>query len=301
MFSDDELDEARAVSVIEIAERHGARLKRRGRELVGPCPVCGGREDKFAIKPSENVWHCRGIQKGGGALDLEMHLSGCSFPEAVRKQIGEDAGTPTRRPPTPEEIAAREAREAQRRREEAEDRARKEMSAARIVACLQPVAGTPGETYLRDVRRIDVNHWAIKRALEDVATLGWCERVYFKQEDPDKPHHELNGQWLSAIIGILTDPVTTEPTGGITPDVRPPGTKDRQSHVARRRRAAGDYPLVARRRGSYRPAHRRRTRDRAVGDDDGLQLLPDVGDGVDSDNEVVPGPRRNRLPDDHRR
>ena len=42
------------------------------------------------------------------------------------------------------------------------------MSAARIVARLQPVAGTPGETYLRDVRSIDVSHWAIRRALEDV-------------------------------------------------------------------------------------------------------------------------------------
>jgi hypothetical protein len=52
---------------------------------------------------------------------------------------------------------------------------------------------------------------AIRRVLEDVETLGWCERVYFRQEG-----HELHGQYLGAIIAILTDPVTAERTGGIT-------------------------------------------------------------------------------------
>jgi hypothetical protein len=31
MFTEDELDQARAVPVLEIAERHGARLRRTGR------------------------------------------------------------------------------------------------------------------------------------------------------------------------------------------------------------------------------------------------------------------------------
>ena len=40
--------------------------------------------------------------------------------------------------------------------------------------------------------------------------------TFFRQEDPSKPGHELNGQWLGAIIAILTDPITGERTGGIT-------------------------------------------------------------------------------------
>ena len=56
-----------------------------------------------------------------------------------------------------------------------------------------------------------MEHWAVKRALEDVSTLGWCERVYFREEG-----HELHGQWLGAIVGIQTDPATAERTGGIT-------------------------------------------------------------------------------------
>jgi hypothetical protein len=210
MFSEDELDQARAVPVLEIAGRYGARLNRSGHELIGPCPVCGG-VDRFAILPAKNIWNCRGCGTGGDAIGLEMHLSGGSFVDAVKTLIGEDAGTTNRRQPTPEEVAARAARETERKRAEAEGQARNASSAARIVARLQPVAGTPGEIYLRKVRKIDVSHWAIKRALEDVETLGWCEQTYFRQEG-----HELNGQWLGAIIGILTDPVTGERTGGIT-------------------------------------------------------------------------------------
>jgi hypothetical protein len=210
MFSEDELDQARAVPVLEIAERHGARLKRSGHELIGPCPVCGG-VDRFAILPSKNLWNCRGCRAGGDTIAAEMHLGGRSFVDAVRALIGEDAGTPTRRQRMPDEIAARAAREVERKRAEAEEWARNESSAAKIIARLQPVAGTPGEAYLRDVRKIDVDHWAIRQALQDVETLGWCERTYFRQDG-----HVLNGQWLGAIIAILTDPVTGEPTGGIT-------------------------------------------------------------------------------------
>ena len=61
-----------------------------------------------------------------------------------------------------------------------------------------------------------MSHWAIRRALEDVETLGWCERTFSGRTDPSKPVHELNGQWLGAIIAILTDPITGERTGGIT-------------------------------------------------------------------------------------
>jgi hypothetical protein len=217
MFSADELHRARTVPVLEIAERHGAKLKRSGPEWMGSCPHlhCGG-VDRFAIRPNKNIWNCRGCRTGGDAIDLEMHLSGGTFVDAVRTLIGQDAGTPNQRQPTPEEIKGRAAREAERRRGEAEEQARNESSTARIIARLQPVVGTPGEAYLRDVRKIDVSHWAIKRTLEDVGTLGWCERVCFRQPDPGEPFHELHGQWLNAIVTILTDPITGERTGGIS-------------------------------------------------------------------------------------
>jgi hypothetical protein len=215
VFTQDELDQARAVPVREIAERHGARLKKSDSQYEGACPVCGG-VDRFWLTPALNAWGCRGCNVRGDAIALERHLSSSSFSDAVRALIGQDAGTPSRRQPTSEEIAAREAREAERKRVEAEVRARNEMSAAKILARLQPAAGTPGETYLRDVRFIDVSHWAIRRALEDIGTHGWCQRVYVNEPDPRKPLHQFHGQHLDAIIAILTDPLTGERTGGIS-------------------------------------------------------------------------------------
>ena len=215
MFSEDEIHQARAVPVLEIAERHGAKLRREGRELIGACPRCGG-SDRFALWPAKNIWHCRGCRTGGGAIALEIHLGGGAFVNSVKTLIGKDAGTPNRRQPTSDEVEARRAREEERRRAEAEEEARNASSVARILARLQPIVSTPGEAYLRDVRKIDVSHQAIKRALEDVEALAWCERICFWQPKPAEPLHELHNQWLGAIIGILTDPVTGARTGGIT-------------------------------------------------------------------------------------
>jgi putative DNA primase/helicase len=210
VLSEDELHQARSVSVVEVAQRHGAKLRREGRELIGACPHCGG-DDRFAVWPAKNIWHCRGCGTGGDPIKLEMHLGGRRFFDAVQTLIGKDAGPTRRHEPTPEEIVARAAREAERRREEAEEAARNASSVAKILARLQPVAGTAGETYLRDIRKLDTDHWAIRRALEDVETLGWCERTYFRQDG-----HELDGQMLGAIVAILTDPVSGARTGGIT-------------------------------------------------------------------------------------
>ena len=109
MFSEDEIHQARAVPVLEIAERHGAKLRREGRELVGACPRCGG-SDRFALWPAKNIWHCRGCGVGGDSIKLEEHLSGSRFFDAVRTLIGKDAGATRRREPTPEEMPERRAR-----------------------------------------------------------------------------------------------------------------------------------------------------------------------------------------------
>jgi putative DNA primase/helicase len=207
MFSQDELDQARAVPVLEIAERHGAKLRRSGKQYEGPCTICGG-DDRFWVVPSLNVAGCRGCDCRGDAIGLEMQLSGGSFVDAMRALIGRDAGTTNRRQPTPDEIRAREAREAERRRAEAEEQARNVMRAAKITAGIVPVRGTLAERYLSDQRRIDVEK--VLDVLERADAIGFHPAVYLKE-----PGHPLHGQFLPAIIAIQTDPVTAAPTGGI--------------------------------------------------------------------------------------
>ena len=74
---------------------------------------------------------------------------------------------------------------------------------------LRPILGTPGETYLRDVRKIDTG--AIEDVLERTDAIGWHPSVLFQE-----PGHALHGEKLGAIIGVMTDPVTAEPTGAIS-------------------------------------------------------------------------------------
>ena len=117
---------------------------------------------------------------------------------------------------------------------------------------------------------------------------------------PDRSRStNCNGQWLGAIVAILTDPVTGERTGGITRTYIHRRPQDRQGEVARRRRPAGNHPPVARRRGGHRAAHLRGDRVGAVAHADGL--LPDVGGRLDVAAGELPSPRRHRMPDDHRR
>ena len=213
MKSDLDVARAKAADLLDVARSHGAQLKKSSGEWIGPCPACGG-SDRFSINPKARLWNCRGCDEGGNVIDLEMHLAGSTFVEAVLALTG--GGTSGRREPTPDEIAARKAREEQRLQAAAAEAERNARRAAEIVARLQPVIGTPGEAYLHNVRRIDVGRPEIRRVLEDVETLGWSERTYFHQPNPNEPSHKLHGQRLGAIIGILTDPVTAKRTGGIT-------------------------------------------------------------------------------------
>lgn len=70
MRDDARLDQARAMPIEEIAERLGIDgLTRVGRERIGPCPTCGGR-DRFAINTAKGVFQCRQCGAAGDAIAL---------------------------------------------------------------------------------------------------------------------------------------------------------------------------------------------------------------------------------------
>jgi len=82
------IDAAKAIPIeAEVARRGGLGLKRIGRELVGPCMRCGGR-DRFSISMAKRVWNCRGCGRGGDVIDLVMHLDGVGHRDAVRTLTG---------------------------------------------------------------------------------------------------------------------------------------------------------------------------------------------------------------------
>jgi hypothetical protein len=84
------IERARAVHIEEEIARRGIKLRRQGRELVGPCPSCGGT-DRFSINTRKQVWHCRGCKPAtvtGDVIGLVMQLDGVSFADAVSTLAG---------------------------------------------------------------------------------------------------------------------------------------------------------------------------------------------------------------------
>jgi CHC2 zinc finger len=59
------------VSVVELAERLGTRLRPSGKDLRGPCPIHGGKNPtSFAVDPEKGLWFCYSCLRGGDVVDL---------------------------------------------------------------------------------------------------------------------------------------------------------------------------------------------------------------------------------------
>jgi putative DNA primase/helicase len=139
----------------EVAVQYGAKLKRVGREWVGPCPACAGR-DRFGVSQTRHKWNCRGAAGGHGAISMVMHIAGLSFLQACEALTGEP--NPSGRQAKPlsdaekaainrrrlENEAAQRAREAQQMQQEENSRE----AAKRIWDASKPIAATIAESYL---------------------------------------------------------------------------------------------------------------------------------------------------------
>ena len=140
---------ARAVPVADEIHRRGIRLRRVGLEFVGACPVCGdggkgSRSNRFAVHVRKNAWLCRRCERGGGIVDLVMHLDGVGFQEAVAILAGGKRPSPApQRTPM-----ARPALDC------TADEERKRQRALQWWEEASPIEGTPAERYLVEIRKL---------------------------------------------------------------------------------------------------------------------------------------------------
>jgi putative DNA primase/helicase len=92
------IERARAVDIGEIIAHRGYKLRGRGVNFAGPCPVCGGT-DRFSIEIRKQVFNCRACRgRGFGSVSLVMFLDGCEFLEAVETITGEPTSDVPRKP-----------------------------------------------------------------------------------------------------------------------------------------------------------------------------------------------------------
>jgi DNA primase len=78
----------RRVGIEQLLQANGclAGMQRRGRRLVGRCPLHGGDNPRaFVADLSKNLWYCfTGCRAGGDVVELARRLLGLSYPEAAR-------------------------------------------------------------------------------------------------------------------------------------------------------------------------------------------------------------------------
>jgi putative DNA primase/helicase len=80
--------EAKNVDMIDLAHRHGARLKQQGPHWVGACPGGCARTDGFIVTPAKRLFYCRPSATKGDAIDMVVHMQGCTKVEALEFIVG---------------------------------------------------------------------------------------------------------------------------------------------------------------------------------------------------------------------
>lgn len=149
---DDWVNRARNADIKEVADRLGAKLKRFGREYVGPCPICGGR-DRFSVNTRKQIFNCRGA-RGGDVIAMVEHVQAVPFLDAVKWITGEESpgikAVQDRRAVKAAKVR-RAAAEQKQRLQETEDNRHREMmraNAHELWKGAREIAGTTAEAYL---------------------------------------------------------------------------------------------------------------------------------------------------------
>ena len=188
-----------------------------GRQVVAPGPGHRPRDRSLSVT----------ISAAAPEGFLAFSHAGDDFAECrdhVKARLGIDRRQQENRPQTPPRRPTQPPRD---------DRdARALMFAKQIAFELRPVLGSPGETYLRDVRKIVTS--AIEDVLERTDGVGWHPAVYFNE-----PGHALHRRKLGCIVGVMTDPITAMPTGGISRTYIHEGQKVTKAKVSAQRASCG--------------------------------------------------------------
>ncbi|KPU83867.1 hypothetical protein JI58_07120 [Marinosulfonomonas sp. PRT-SC04] len=194
---DPRLIEAKAIPMSEIVDRIGiAGLKNMSGELIGPCPLCGGR-DRFGINLRSNAFLCRKCDvRGGDQIALVQQVLNLDFLEALGWLCGDKPASID-----PVEMQRRRDKAAESQRKQDEYAAKARAFARRNAQEIWGKGRNQDVTMLRDyfaVRGITTN------LLPDIPT---CLRLI-----PDHPYvKKIGGQLGTAhrgpcMIGLIQGP-----------------------------------------------------------------------------------------------
>jgi hypothetical protein len=81
--------DAKAADILNVAQSLGARLKRQGPEMVGPCPCGVAKHDGLQIHAAKGLFLCRPSGARGDAIAMVEHLRGGDATEAAEFLTGQ--------------------------------------------------------------------------------------------------------------------------------------------------------------------------------------------------------------------
>ncbi len=200
---DDWIERARAARIEDvIEERGGLKLRKTGREMIGPCPVCCDGHDRFAVHLDKQVFNCRRCGgKGGDAIALVCFLDACGFLDAVETLAG----------PPPNAARETDAERVERERLGAERRDRLER---------EKIEREEREAAERRIRIADCDRlWRETVRLPPDAVAYFARRGIVLDDVPENgglrfhARCPFDGPILPCVVGRFTDAATGAPGG----------------------------------------------------------------------------------------
>ena len=79
------VEEARSVPILEVAQRLGLNPVQKGRKWIALCPLHNDHHPSLHLDAEKNLWYCHPCAEGGDGIRLLQRARGISFPEAVRE------------------------------------------------------------------------------------------------------------------------------------------------------------------------------------------------------------------------
>lgn len=93
MLTRSTIEKVKDLSIKEVLEGAGLKLKRQGSNYAACCPFHQERTPSFIVNPNRNTWKCFGCGKSGSGIDYVMEDNNLSFADAV-KAIAQQHGIP---------------------------------------------------------------------------------------------------------------------------------------------------------------------------------------------------------------
>ncbi len=86
-LTDEDIEKARNVSIIQIAEVHLGKLRKTGKGYIARCPFHEDKTPSFTLYPDSNRFYCFGCNATGDVIAFTQKIFNCDFKTAIYSLI----------------------------------------------------------------------------------------------------------------------------------------------------------------------------------------------------------------------